>query len=130
MEQLAAKKRNGTQVPQFRPGPTTQLIAQIIKADFGTRIFYTSLDGFDTHANQLGTHAALLQRALRFGRRLSRRPRRRRPGGPRLLLTFSEFGRRVEENASQGDGSRSRRTGLRRGAGRPTRTRGQPPEFG
>jgi uncharacterized protein (DUF1501 family) len=77
-------------------------MAQIIKADFGTRIFYTSLDGFDTHANQLGTHAALLNElsdsisafhddltAAGHGDRVS-------------LLTFSEFGRRVEENASLG----------------------------
>jgi uncharacterized protein (DUF1501 family) len=37
-----------------------ELIAQIIKAGFGTRIFYISLDGFDTYANQFGAHAALL----------------------------------------------------------------------
>ena len=59
MEQLAAKKQNGPKYPNFGLARRLELIAQIIKADFGTRIFYTSLDGFDTHANQLGTHAAL-----------------------------------------------------------------------
>ena len=35
-----------------------QLIAGLIAKGFGTRIFYVSLDGFDTHANQGPAHAA------------------------------------------------------------------------
>jgi uncharacterized protein (DUF1501 family) len=102
LEQLAAKKKSGAKYPNYGLARRLELIAQIIKADFGTRIFYTSLDGFDTHANQLGTHAALLTElsdsiaafhddlgAAGVGQRVA-------------LLTFSEFGRRVEENASQG----------------------------
>ena len=60
LEQLAKKAQGGPKYPNFGLARRLELIAQIIKADFGTRIFYTSLDGFDTHANQLGTHAALL----------------------------------------------------------------------
>ena len=60
LEQLAKKGQGGTKYPNYGLARRLELIAQIIKADFGTRIFYTSLDGFDTHANQLGTHAALL----------------------------------------------------------------------
>jgi uncharacterized protein (DUF1501 family) len=78
------------------------LIAQIIKAGFGTRIFYTALDGFDTHANQLGTHAALLselsESVAAFHADLAAAGQSDRVA----LLTFSEFGRRVKENASQG----------------------------
>jgi uncharacterized protein (DUF1501 family) len=102
LEQLSKKTQTGAKYPNFGLARRLELIAQIIKADFGTRIFYTSLDGFDTHANQLGTHAALLNElsesiaafhddlaAAGHGERVS-------------LLTFSEFGRRVEENASAG----------------------------
>ena len=46
----------GPKYPNFGLARRLELVAQMIKADFGTRIFYTSLDGFDTHANQLGTH--------------------------------------------------------------------------
>ncbi len=60
LEQLAKAAGKGPKYPNFGLARRLELIAQIIKADFGTRIFYTSLDGFDTHANQLGTHAALL----------------------------------------------------------------------
>ncbi len=74
----------------------------MIKAGFGTRIFYTSLDGFDTHANQLGTHAALLTELSdslgAFDDDLASAGQSDRV----LVLAFSEFGRRVEENASQG----------------------------
>ena len=60
LEKLASNKQGGTKYPNFGLARRLELIAQIIKAGFGTRIFYTTLDGFDTHANQLGTHAALL----------------------------------------------------------------------
>src|SRR5262249_12095398 len=38
-----------------------RLIAQLIKAGLTTSIYYTQLDGFDTHANQLNSHGFLLQ---------------------------------------------------------------------
>ncbi len=38
-----------------------RLIAQLIKAGLTTSIYYTQIGGFDTHANQLGTHAGLMQ---------------------------------------------------------------------
>ena len=74
----------------------------MIKAGFGTRIFYTSLDGFDTHANQLATHAGLLtelsESIAAFHADLAADGQADRVA----LLTFSEFGRRVAENASLG----------------------------
>ncbi len=71
LEQLTKQGQGGPKYPNYGLAKRLELIAQIIKADFGTRIFYTSLDGFDTHANQLGTHAALIARAFRFDRRVS-----------------------------------------------------------
>src|SRR5207253_4926262 len=38
-----------------------KLAAQLIDANLAARIFYVSIDGFDTHANQLATHANLLR---------------------------------------------------------------------
>jgi uncharacterized protein (DUF1501 family) len=102
LEQLATKKAGGPKYPNFGLARRLELIAQIIKADFGTRIFYTSLDGFDTHANQLGSHAALLNELAdsiaAFYDDLSGAGH----GDRVATLTFSEFGRRVQENASQG----------------------------
>ncbi len=60
LEQISRKPPGSKKYPNYDLARRLELIAKIIKADFGTRIFYTSHDGFDTHANQLGTHAALL----------------------------------------------------------------------
>ncbi len=102
LEQLAKKKQGGPKYPNFGLARRLELIAQIIKAGFSTRIFYTSLDGFDTHANQLGTHAALLlelsDSIAAFDDDLTAAGQADRVA----LFTFSEFGRRVQENASLG----------------------------
>ena len=123
LEQLAKKGQGGPKYPNFGLAKRLELIAQIIKADFGTRIFYTSLDGFDTHANQLGTHAALLlelsDSIAAFHDDLTAAGQ----GDRVALLTFSEFGRRVLENASRRHRPRRRRAALPRRPGREGRTR-------
>jgi uncharacterized protein (DUF1501 family) len=79
-----------------------KLIAQLIDAGFGTRIFYASLDGFDTHANQLATHANLLRELGDAVRAFVDDVSHHGHGDRVLLMTFSEFGRRVKENGSRG----------------------------
>jgi uncharacterized protein (DUF1501 family) len=101
LEQLAQPSKKPS-YPSYGLARRLELIAQIVKAGFGTRIYYTSLEGFDTHANQLGTHAALLNELsdsiAAFHADLAAVGQADRVA----LLTFSEFGRRVKENASQG----------------------------
>lgn len=79
-----------------------KLAAQLIDADLGARIFYVTIDGFDTHANQAATHGALLSEVAEamaaFWKDLSARGHRDRL----MMMTFSEFGRRAKENGSQG----------------------------
>jgi uncharacterized protein (DUF1501 family) len=77
------------------------LAAHLINANLGIRVIDTELDGFDTHSDQIGWHATLLGRldaAIEaFFTTLS----------PKWLphvavMTFSEFGRRPEENGDGG----------------------------
>ncbi len=79
-----------------------QLVARMIQADFGARIYYVALDGFDTHSDQREDHSELLQQVASaiqaFFVQLSGQGDHKRV----LLVTFSEFGRRVQENASGG----------------------------
>ncbi len=79
-----------------------KLVAQLIEADLGARVFYVTLNGFDTHANQLAVHATLLREMsdamTAFFKDMSARGHRDRL----LMMTFSEFGRRAKENQSQG----------------------------
>jgi uncharacterized protein (DUF1501 family) len=79
-----------------------KLAAQLIDADIGARIFYVSVGNFDTHANQLNTHANLLRQLsdsiTAFYQDMTARGHKDRI----LMMTFSEFGRRPYENGSQG----------------------------
>jgi len=79
-----------------------KLAAQLIDADLGARVFYVSMDGFDTHASQANAHANLLTQLsgamTAFYKDLAARGHKERI----LLMTFSEFGRRVRENGSRG----------------------------
>ncbi len=79
-----------------------QLISRMIKSGLDTRVFYTSLDGFDTHANQLTIHAGLLDQV---GTSLAAFEADMAEAGQSdrvAVLVFSEFGRRLAENASLG----------------------------
>jgi uncharacterized protein (DUF1501 family) len=79
-----------------------RLVAQLIKAGLSTAIYYTQLDGFDTHSDQLGAHDALL-RAVGDSLQAFLNDVNRSGNGQRVLvLVFSEFGRRLAENGSAG----------------------------
>ncbi len=77
-------------------------IAQLIDAGLATRVYYVALDGFDTHSDQGDAHSGLLSQVggalAAFAEDLQAHMQLDRV----LTLVFSEFGRRVEENASRG----------------------------
>ena len=79
-----------------------KLIGRLIEKGFGTRVFYVNLDGFDTHSKQADTQSGLLRElgdAISFlFNDLQRTDHAKRV----LVMTFSEFGRRVQENGSKG----------------------------
>jgi uncharacterized protein (DUF1501 family) len=102
LEQVAPRSQGKSKYPSYGLASRLELIAQIIKAGFATRMFYTSLDGFDTHANQLGTHAALLTELSDSIAAFHADLKEAGEADRVALLTFSEFGRRVAENASTG----------------------------
>jgi uncharacterized protein (DUF1501 family) len=79
-----------------------QLVAGLIAKGFGTRIFYASLEGFDTHADQGGAHGTLLAELADAVAAFFQTLRTTGHDGRVRLMTFSEFGRRVQENGSRG----------------------------
>jgi uncharacterized protein (DUF1501 family) len=83
-------------------GRNLNLVAQMINADFGTRVFYLSIGGFDTHAGQLPQHEQLLQQVAGSVAAFFEQLKQGGNAGRVLLMTFSEFGRRVQENGSGG----------------------------
>lgn len=92
---------------QFRGGPgslhqSLQMIAAMIKGELDTRIFFATLSGFDTHANQLNQHANLLRQTSNALRSFQNRLNADGTADRVLTMVFSEFGRRVAENESGG----------------------------
>jgi uncharacterized protein (DUF1501 family) len=79
-----------------------KLAAKLIDADLGARIFYVSIDGFDTHSGQAPTHANLMQTVSGAMTAFYKDVAARGHGDRVLMMTFSEFGRRVKENGSKG----------------------------
>ena len=83
-------------------GKQLRTVANFIKSGMETRAYYVSLSGFDTHGNQLQRHERLLKTVgdnlLAFANDL-------KAAGEldnTLVMVFSEFGRRVKQNASNG----------------------------
>jgi uncharacterized protein (DUF1501 family) len=79
-----------------------QSAAGIIEQDIGTQVILVAINGFDTHADQIDRHADLL---ADVGAGISQFMSRLQSAGRSdevLLITTSEFGRRVAENASAG----------------------------
>ncbi|MHC4415005.1 MAG: DUF1501 domain-containing protein [Planctomycetota bacterium] len=79
-----------------------QIVAAMIRDEMATRVYYVTLGGFDTHANQGGRHANLMRQ---LGSALSafyKDLKAQGNAGRVLTMAFSEFGRRVGQNASQG----------------------------
>jgi uncharacterized protein (DUF1501 family) len=82
--------------------PKLQLIAGLIAKGFGTRLFYVSLEGFDTHAAQAATHQQLLAELADAVNAFFQTLKKTGHDNRVRLMTFSEFGRRVQENGSRG----------------------------
>src|SRR5439155_3018891 len=83
-------------------GSGLRTVAAMIKGGLPTRVYYVSLGGFDTHAGERGRHDNLMQQLAQgisaFWQDLKKQENHDRV----LMMTFSEFGRRVEQNASGG----------------------------
>lgn len=88
--------------PDHRLAGKLRQIAQLIAADFGPRIYYTSINGFDTHAKQVLAHGPLLREIAESVSAFFVDLRARGLDDRVMLMTFSEFGRRLAENGSQG----------------------------
>ena len=102
IQNIVHKSTDGGSYPGSRLAGDLKLVARLIGGGLKTRIYYVSQGGYDTHANQQGTHDQLMtdlsQSISAFAADLKAQGNFDRV----LLMTFSEFGRRVQENASGG----------------------------
>ena len=77
-------------------------IAELIISGVSTSVFYASLSGFDTHVNQSGQQERQLTRASEAISALVADLKENNRLDDVMILVFSEFGRRVQQNGSNG----------------------------
>ena len=94
--------RNTSEYENDRLGDQLALVARLLRGGLGTRLFVVELGGFDTHANQPENHASLMNS---LGKNVKAFFKDLETGGidDRVMaMTFSEFGRRIFQNGSNG----------------------------
>ncbi len=99
---LPARGENKVAYPQTRLANSLKQVAKLISAGMPTRIYYVAQGGYDTHTNQAGTHERLLKEFGDSVKAFVDDLKAQGQLGRVLVMTFSEFGRRVAENASGG----------------------------
>jgi len=77
-------------------------VATMIKSGLGTRAYYVSTSGFDTHVNQANPHKRLLGNYAKAVAAFAKDLKKANRWQDVVVMTFSEFGRRVKQNASNG----------------------------
>lgn len=88
--------------PNSKLASQLRLAARMIKLNGGTRIYYVSQSGYDTHATQSNTHRQLLRDFSEALQVFLNDLRDSQLDDRVVVLAFSEFGRRVQENGSAG----------------------------
>ncbi|BCB75545.1 DUF1501 domain-containing protein [Phytohabitans flavus] len=78
------------------------LVAQCVEARVATRVFSVSLGGFDTHADEKQAQSVLLGQVDKALTGFADRMARTDAGRKVVVAVYSEFGRRVRANASDG----------------------------
>jgi uncharacterized protein (DUF1501 family) len=91
------------QYPDTAIAKKLRSIAQVHFANLGSRIYYLDHSGFDTHANQLATHATLWTDVSNAIESFFTDLRAHDAADNVLMLLFTEFGRRVRDNGSGTD---------------------------
>jgi hypothetical protein len=99
---IARKNPSSVAYPRTALGDSFNVVGRMIAGGLPTRVYYVSQGGYDTHVNQAYTHTRLMgelnDALVAFSQDLKAQGNFNRI----LLMTFSEFGRRVAQNASNG----------------------------
>ncbi len=101
-EKLEGKKvRTDKAFSQDAFGKQMALVSLLAKASPGDQVLFTRITGFDTHSAQRSSQPALLA-SLDRGLGQIMKALDHKKFGSTTILVYSEFGRRVQENASKG----------------------------
>lgn len=93
---------SNAEYPKTDLGTSLKTIASLIYSEINTKVYYVSLGSFDTHINQDGQQQRLFTEMNDAVQAFVKDLQDQNRFNDVLLFTFSEFGRRVEQNASNG----------------------------
>lgn len=102
LQEAATRYVPAVAYPETPLGTGFKTLAQAISSNLGVRVFHIGLGGFDTHTNELNTQARLLQGLADAVHAFYRDLEAHGHGQDVLVMTWSEFGRRPQENANNG----------------------------
>lgn len=92
----------GQAYPNSELGKNLKTIASLILSDINTKVYYVSLGSFDTHVNQDAQQKRLFTELNEAVKAFTADMKNNNRFQDVLMMTFSEFGRRVSQNASNG----------------------------
>ncbi|QOI99555.1 MAG: DUF1501 domain-containing protein [Phycisphaeraceae bacterium] len=101
----AVSSRSQVQFPNSGLARELAMVAKMIGAGIKTKVYYVNHGGFDTHSGQggaQGRHGQLLNQYAEAMKAFYAELKKQGNDARVLTMTFSEFGRRVSQNASQG----------------------------
>ncbi len=102
MESAGVNYKSSLPYPKTGLGKKLEVVAKLIASGMKTKVYYVRIDGFDTHSSQVAAHQALLREVGDSVSTLLGDLVAHGDGDRVLVMCFSEFGRRVAENASEG----------------------------
>jgi len=97
-----SRQQETSRISAGKLGRQLNHVVNMIAADINTPVYKVSLGGFDTHENQPGHHALLLEQLAAGLSGLRTELLKRQEWHNTLIMTYSEFGRRARENLSRG----------------------------
>jgi Uncharacterized protein conserved in bacteria len=95
-------KPTKAEYPKTELGQNLKTISSLIFSDINTKVYYLSLGSFDTHINQQAQQQRLFTELNDAVSAFAKDMKANNRFEDVLLMTFSEFGRRVSQNASGG----------------------------
>ncbi|MFZ4786183.1 MAG: DUF1501 domain-containing protein, partial [Flavobacteriales bacterium] len=102
LTEQTGKWNNQAVYPVNELGQQLKSIAALINGGCSTTVYYVTLGGFDTHVAQPGTQNRLFDTYAQAVNALRSDLKATGRWNDVAILTFSEFGRRVSENAGKG----------------------------
>jgi len=100
--EIIKRTQPGASYPSNRLADSLNLVARLIGGGMPTRVYYVAQGGYDTHSSQSGSHERLMKELDASLASFTADLKAQGNFDRVVLMTFSEFGRRVAENASGG----------------------------